>query len=130
MVEAGALIVDVGGMSTAPYLPTRISEAEEADRLARAVGWLAAKLVVPVSADTCRAGPARAALEAGAAIINDVSGLTADAGMAPLLARTGAGLIVMAKGRRPVDSGAEPADVILGLLKESLRLARAAEIDD
>ncbi len=130
MVEAGAVIVDVGGMSTAPYLATRISEAEEAERLARAVEWLAGKLSVPVSADTCRAGPARVALSAGATIINDVSGLTADAEMAPLVRRTGAGLIVMANPRRPAEAGSQPTDVILDLLKETLALARAAGIDE
>jgi dihydropteroate synthase len=130
MVDAGAVIVDVGGMSTAPYLATRISEAEEALRLARAVEWLAAKLSVPVSADTCRAGPARAALNAGATILNDVSGLTADAEMAPLVRRAGAGLIVMANPRRPAEAGSQPTDVILSLLRESLALARAAEIDE
>ena len=129
MVEAGAVIVDVGGMSTAPYLATRISEEEEAGRLARAVEWLAAKLGAPVSADTCRAGPARAAVEAGATIINDVSGLTADPEMAPLVARTGTGLIVMANARRPARPGGEPTDLILGLLKESLALAQEAGID-
>lgn len=130
MVEAGAMIVDVGGMSTAPYLAARISEAEEADRLARAVEWLAAKLGVPVSADTCRAGPARAALDAGATIVNDVSGLTADAEMAPLVARTGAGLIVMANARKPGRAGGQPTDLILDLLRESLGLAREAGIDE
>ncbi len=130
MVEAGAVIVDVGGMSTAPYLKTRISEAEETHRLSRAVEWLAAKLAVPVSADTCRAGPARAALEAGAQIINDVSGLTADPEMGPLVARTGAGLILMAHARRPPAAGAEPADVVRDLLKESLAIAGQAGIPE
>ncbi|HXG17188.1 MAG TPA: dihydropteroate synthase, partial [Calidithermus sp.] len=63
MVEAGARLVDVGARSTAPYRATAVSEAEETERLARAVGALAARVPVPVSADTCRAGPARAALE-------------------------------------------------------------------
>lgn len=129
MVEAGALIVDVGGMSTAPYLAGRISEAEEAERLGRAIEWLAAKLAVPISADTCRSGPARVALDAGARIINDVSGLTADPGLAPLVARTGVGLILMAGARRPVDAGARPMDVVTDLIEESLAVARRAGID-
>lgn len=130
MVEAGAVIVDVGGMSTAPYLATRISEAEEARRLAGAVEWLVAKLAVPVSADTCRAAPARAALDAGAAVINDVSGLTADPAMAPLVARTGAGLIVMAGARGAGTASGEPIDVVRRLLTESLALARESGIDE
>lgn len=129
MVEVGAVVVDVGGMSTAPYRETWISEAEETRRLAGAVEWLVTKLAVAVSADTCRAGPARAALEAGAAIINDVSGLTADAGMAPLVARTGVGLIVMASPRPPAVPGGEPIDAVAALLRESLAIARGAGIE-
>ena len=79
MARAGAAFLDVGAMSTAPYLDGRRSEpSEEADRLGEAVELLAGKLGVPVSADTSRALPARAALQAGARIINDVRGLTGD----------------------------------------------------
>ena len=95
MVEAGAALVDVGGRSTAPYLPTAISEAEEADRLGHAVALLAAKLPVPISADTPRPGPARAALEAGARVVNDVSTLR-DPALARLVAAHSASLILMA----------------------------------
>jgi len=72
MVDAGAVLIDVGARSTAPYLETDIDDAVETKRLARAVEALAAKLPVPISADTSRPGPARAALEAGARVINDV----------------------------------------------------------
>lgn len=95
MVEAGAALIDVGGRSSAPYLATAISEAEEADRLGRAVELLAAKLPVPISADTPRPEPARVALEAGARIVNDVSALREPA-LARLVAAYGAGLLLMA----------------------------------
>ncbi|HET7342831.1 MAG TPA: dihydropteroate synthase, partial [Methylomirabilota bacterium] len=75
MVEQGAALIDVGARSTAPYLPTEISEAEETERLATAVAAIVAEVPVPVSADACRPGPVGAALEAGARIVNDVSGL-------------------------------------------------------
>ncbi len=138
MVQAGAAILDVGAMSTAPYLPTRIPEAEEAERLGRAVERLAGKLGVPVSADTCRAVPAKAALEAGATIINDVSGLTGDPAVAGLVALAGVGLIVMACPGRgelarselsgpPADS---PISIVAGLLGESLERARSAGVAD
>jgi dihydropteroate synthase len=74
MVESGAVLIDVGARSTAPYLPTAIDEEEEVKRLSRAIGALAAKLDVPISADTAGARPARAALGAGARVVNDVSG--------------------------------------------------------
>ena len=95
MVGAGAALIDVGARSTAPYLPTAISEAEECLRLVRAVERLVGKLPVPVSADTARPAPARAALEAGARVINDVSGLR-DPAVAALVAQHHAGVILMA----------------------------------
>lgn len=127
MVEAGAAILDVGAMSTAPYLPTRVSEAQEAERLASAVHLLSTKLAVPISADTTRSGPARAALEAGATIINDVSGLTADPAMAGLVAEKGAGLIVMAWERGGEETGT-PVEVVRRCLDESLRIASHAGV--
>jgi len=127
MVEAGAQILDVGAMSTAPYLPTRISEAEEADRLASAVHPLSTKLGAPISADTTRSNPACAALEAGATIINDVSGLTADPAMAGLVAKRGAGLIVMARERGGEKTGS-PVDLVRDLLEESLRIGSQAGV--
>jgi len=127
LVRAGAALVDVGGMSTAPYLNAAISASEEADRLGLAVELLVSKLDLPVSADTSRTQPARAALAAGARVINDVTGLTGDPELASLVAAAGAGLIVMAS-----DRGAPHADrpmaAVLALLGESLRLALAAGI--
>lgn len=99
MAEAGAALIDVGARSTAPYLDTDISDAEERDRLARAVEMLARKVPVPISADTSRPAPARAALEAGARVINDVTGLR-DPRVAALAAEHGAGVILMASPAR------------------------------
>src|SRR5215510_1859317 len=96
MTRAGAAFIDVGAMSTAPYLATRITETQEAERLAWVVDLLVRKLDCPVSADTSRSGPARAALDAGARIINDVTGLTGDRELGALVAQSGAGLILMA----------------------------------
>jgi dihydropteroate synthase len=142
MITAGATILDVGGMSTAPYLPARIDEAEETKRLAGAVGRLTEKFSVAVSADTTRSGPARAALDAGATIINDVSGLRGDPAMAPLLAARGAGAILMASPSNPGGGGSrdsqsragtgrtDPVRTVAALLEESLERARRAGIPD
>jgi dihydropteroate synthase len=129
MEREGASLLDVGAMSTAPYLSGSISASEEAERLGWAVGILASKLGVPVSADTSRAEPARAALGAGAAIINDVRGLTADPALAPLVAGAGAGLIIMASERGGAE-GQPPVDAVMELLEESLRIAIQAGISD
>src|SRR5262245_54358984 len=95
MVDAGAALIDVGARSSAPYLPTEITEEEEARRLGEALEALIPRVPVPVSADTTRPGPARVALGAGARILNDVGGGT-DPALAALAARHGASLIIMA----------------------------------
>ena len=123
MVGAGAALIDVGARSTAPYLPTEISEAEECLRLVRAVERLVGKLPVPVSADTARPAPARAALEAGARVINDVSGLR-DPAVAALVAQHHAGVILMAA------PGPDPVATVKSVLGEALERAHTAGIPD
>ena len=132
MVEAGAALIDVGARSTAPYLDIEISEDEETQRLARAVEALVAKLSVPVSADTCRLEPARAALESGARVLNDVHGLR-DEALARLAAEHEVGVIAMAfpdatDGTRDQDDGSVTATG--ELLAACLERARRAGIPD
>ncbi len=149
MVEAGAALIDVGARSTAPYLDAAVDDATETERLARAVEVLAAKLPVPISADTARPGPARAALDAGARVINDVSTLR-DPLLARLVASRSAGLILMGSpaapgasegdrgvrrpraSRRPLapSDGPSPVGVVKGVLSAGLRRGRAAGIPD
>ena len=126
MVDAGANIIDIGAMSTAPYLKTFIPEDEESARLTWAVGAVAANVRVPVSADTKRAVAARAALACGAQIINDVSGLKHDPEMAPLIASSGAGAILMAS--EPVPRLGPPLERTIRALQESLEVATQAGI--
>jgi dihydropteroate synthase len=131
MVAAGAAILDVGARSTAPYLPTEISEAEEADRLAAAIRRLADKCAVPLSADTSRAAPARAALDAGAAIVNDVTGFHGDPAVAALVAARGAGVILATDAAAATRAGgADPIETVLRALADSLALARHAGVPD
>src|SRR5215831_15913234 len=128
MVDAGAALIDVGARSTAPYGTSHVSDEEERLRLARAVEALAAKVPVPISADTARPGPALAALDAGACVINDVSGLR-DPEMAALVAERGAGAILMAF---PSDapSRLSPIATVKTLLGDALERARAAGIEN
>jgi len=95
MVEEGALIIDVGGESTRPGAAP-VSEEEECARVLDVVKALASKGIC-VSIDTRHAPVARAALEAGASIINDVSGFR-DPAMVDLAASCDAGLVVMHMG--------------------------------
>lgn len=127
-VSEGADIIDLGAMSTAPYLKTHISEAEETDRLAPAIEALASRLDVPLSADTKRAAVAWAALAAGARLINDVSGLKNDPAMAECIAGAGVGVVLMASETSP--GRGSPLSRIRAALDESLALARRAGIPD
>lgn len=129
MARAGAAWLDVGAMSTAPYLEARIPEALEADRLHWAVGLLTTKLDLPVSADVSRVGPARAALEAGARIINDVTGLAGDPALARLTAEAGAALVLMA-GPAASPAAGEPMAVVRAALERGLAIARGAGLPD
>jgi dihydropteroate synthase len=126
MASAGADIIDIGAMSTAPYLKTHIRVEEETERLTQAVEVVASCITVPVSADTQRAQSAAAALAVGARIINDVSGLKHDPAMATLLARAGAGAVVMASERTP--GTGTPMMRIKTALQESLYIAAQAGI--
>lgn len=109
--DAGAAYVDVGGESTRPGAP-RVAPAEERDRVLPVVTALAAAGVA-VSIDTMNAATAVAAVEAGAVLVNDVSGGLADAGMLDAVAETGAD-IALGHWRGPsrdMYAGAEYADV-------------------
>lgn len=93
LVEEGADIIDVGGESTRPGA-TRVPEDEEMQRVVPVIAALAGA-GVPVSVDTMRASTARAALEAGAVLVNDVSGGQADAALPSLMAEAGVPYVVM-----------------------------------
>lgn len=93
LAAAGADLIDVGGESTRPG-STRPQEAEERDRVLPVVSALAQQGYA-VSIDTMRAGVAQAALEAGAVLVNDVSGGLGDPEMGEMVAQTGARYVVM-----------------------------------
>ncbi len=94
LVEQGADILDIGAESTRPGAKP-VSEQEEIDRVIPVVAALASRVSVPISVDTTKACVAQLALEAGASIINDVSALRFDAGMAPVIARSDAAVVLM-----------------------------------
>jgi len=94
LVADGADIIDIGGESTRPGARA-VSPEEETERVLPVIEALAGTLSVPLSVDTQKAAVAEAALAAGAEIVNDVSGLRADARMATVVARARAGLVAM-----------------------------------
>ncbi len=126
-VRCGARVLDVGGESTRPGAEP-VPESEERARVLASIAGLA-ELGVPISCDTRRATVARAAMAAGASIINDVSGL-ADADMAAVAAETRAGLVIGHLRGTPQTMQAEVgfADLLGDVADELARsVARAVE---
>ncbi|WP_232068646.1 dihydropteroate synthase [Nitrospira sp. KM1] len=94
LVEEGADILDIGAESTRPGAEP-IDEAEEMRRLIPTVMDVAKVVKIPISVDTSKAQVARAAIDAGASIVNDVTALRGDALMADTIAQSGVGLVLM-----------------------------------
>jgi dihydropteroate synthase len=128
MQETGADIIDVGAMSTAPYLKTLISVEQETKRIRNAIDIIKSNCSLPISADTPRAKVAKEAIKSGAEAINDISGLRYDKKMADVVSRSGLPVILGAYG------GGNDRFVsgrILGTMKvlnESLSIAKTASI--
>ena len=104
LVAEGAALVDVGGESTRPGA-VEVPEAEEAARVLPFIAAAAGTLGVPISVDTRKAGVARAALDSGAAVVNDVSGFLHDPEMAGVTAEAGAGAVLMHMRGDPATMG-------------------------
>lgn len=129
MVEDGADLLDVGGESTRPGA-REVPRDREIERVAPVVEALTTRFELPVSVDTRKAAVARAALEHGAAVVNDVSGLAFDPELGGVVARSGAGLVVMHMRGDPGDMTRRARyDDVAGEVVDELRdaLARAEE---
>ena len=94
MVEEGADIIDIGGESTRPGAAP-VSTEDELKRIIPVISGLAGRTSCPISVDTWKGPVARAAVAAGAAIINDISGFNGDPRMAAIAAQSGAGVVLM-----------------------------------
>src|SRR4051794_21412882 len=132
LVAAGADIVDVGGESTRPGAP-RVDEAEELRRVIPVVRRLAAAKVM-VSVDTMRASVAERALEAGACLVNDVSGGRAAPAMVPFVASARVPFVVMHWRGQSIDMNnravyADVVEEVLAELRARLDAVVAAGVD-
>jgi dihydropteroate synthase len=107
LAAAGAGIIDIGGESTRPFAPA-VTADEEMARVLPVIAHLAARLDVPISIDTTKAAVARAAVEAGAAMINDISALTMDSEIAQVAADGQVPLILMHMKGTPRTMQLEP----------------------
>ncbi|WP_108836975.1 dihydropteroate synthase [Tateyamaria sp. Alg231-49] len=126
LVSAGADILDIGGESTRPGASLVPADAEIARTAPVIAGLRAAGISTPISIDTRKAPVAAAALDAGANIVNDVSGFTFDADLAPLCAARGVPVCVMHAQGEPQTMQQNPTydDVLLDVYD-----ALAARID-
>ena len=122
MESDGADFIDVGGMSTAPYLSTIVSEKTEIKRIINAIKIIQNFSNLPISVDTCRSNVARTALEHGVEIINDISGLKFDNKMQDVISDFSPSLILCAYDSKIVSGN----DVVSTkrLLRESLKIAK------
>lgn len=121
LAEEGADLLDIGAESTRPGSDS-IDEGEERRRLMPVVTAVAKAVSIPISVDTMKATVARAALEAGAVIVNDVSALQADPAMAEVVATTGAGVVLMHMQGSPRTMQKAPVyDDVVGEVAEFFR---------
>ena len=128
LVSEGADIIDVGGESTRPGRAEPVSAEEEISRVVPVIEVLARRVSAPVSVDTTKSEVARAALDAGAAIVNDISALRFDFYVADAVARAGAGLVLMHSRGTPATMHRMPpvADImeeVVSSLRASIHMA-------
>ena len=128
MQEDGAHMIDIGGMSTAPYVQTvLVPIEEEIRRITEAIKVVKSACDLPISADTPRAAVAKQAIAAGADAVNDVTGLKYDSKMADVAAKAGVSMIIGAYSKSPATGRMAST---LKALKKSISLASEAGIKD
>ena len=117
LVKEGADIIDIGGESTRPGAAP-VSEEEELRRVIPLINELSKLIDVPISIDTYKSGVAAKALDAGAQIINDISGLSADKDMVNVAAANKSPIILMHTKGTPIDMQNEPSynDVVAEII--------------
>ncbi len=134
MVDEGADIIDIGGESTRPGSEP-VPPEEEIRRTVPLIRALAQRVSVPISIDTYKAEVARQALDAGAAIVNDISGLRFDPGMPEIVSRYKVPVVVMHIKGTPRDMQHNPSYTalipeILDYFRECISIAAQAGIPE
>jgi dihydropteroate synthase len=133
MIDEGADIIDIGGESTRPG-GEPVSADEEIERVIPIIAELTKQTDTPVSIDTTKSEVARAAVEAGASIINDISALRFDFYVADVAAQSGAGLVLMHSRGTPATMHRLPpvADImqeVVNSLKSSIKMAERRGVE-
>ena len=128
MENDGADFIDVGGMSTAPYLSTMVSEKIESKRVLDAIKIIQNTTNLPISVDTCRSNVAKIALENDVEIINDISGLKYDKNMKNVISKFQPSLILCAYDSKTILGNS--INSTKKLFKSSLKIAKDCQIPD
>ncbi len=128
MVELGADLIDIGAESTRPD-HVAIDADEEWRRLEHSLMAVRRQVDVPITVDTARASVAERAFELGADALNDINGLRADAGLAPLVARLGKPAVVM-HNQRGREFGGDVVEDIAAGLRASMAIATNAGLSE
>ena len=128
MENDGADIIDVGGMSTAPYLSTTVSEKVESERILNAIKIIQDSTNLPISVDTCRSSVAKNALENDVEIINDISGLKYDKKIEDVISKFQPSLILCAYDSKTIFGNA--VNSTKKLLKDSLKIVKKCNISE
>ena len=133
MEEQGADIIDIGGESTRPGA-VPVSEAEELARIIPVIESLASEIKIPISVDTYKAPVAEAAIQAGATIVNDISGLQFDPHLLEVVAHYAVPIVLMHIKGRPADMQTNPVyenmmDELFSFFVNSIEKAEEAGID-
>ena len=128
MENQGADFIDVGGMSTAPYLSTNISEKIESERILNAIKIIQNVSNLPISVDTCRSSVAKNVLENNVEIINDISGLKYDKKMKDVISKFQPSLILCAYNSKIVFGNTVVSTK--KLLQDSLKIAEKCNISN
>ena len=134
MVEEGADIIDIGGESTRPGAEP-VTVEEELRRTIPVIEALAKEIKVPISIDTYKSEVAEKALEAGASIVNDISGLRFDPEMAKVVSDYKVPVVIMHIKGRPKDMQQNPVyealvPEIMDYLREGIRLAKESGVSE
>lgn len=136
MQREGAHIIDIGAMSTAPYLENNIPLEKEVERMKKAIKIIRKNCSLPISVDTPRSAVAREAINLGVDCLNDITGLKYDTNMACVVAESRLPIIVGAYAQnRRINSQSQSMvtgkiSSTITLLKESLNIAKKFGVDN
>lgn len=130
MEQNGADLIDIGGMSTAPYGNTLVSTSKELERVRNSIMAIKDVSNIPLSVDTARAEVAKASIDMGVDVINDVTGLKYDKMMRSVISTSGLPVIIGAYGDRSITYQTGDIAETIDILKVSLDMANQSGIEE